>query len=312
MSAIDKGKLKFENRKFNITELVNSITNMYQNLTEKKGLTYICDITKIQNHILVGDSYRIRQILLNLLSNSLKFTETGTLKLTIEEEYLSDSKSIFIIAVSDTGCGMPESFIKNLYTEFSQADGSIARKYGGSGLGLSITKKLIDLMHGEISVESKVNVGTKFTVKIPLEIYFNQHEILGSIHSSEFVLNKENLKGISILSVEDNNINQMIIVQILKKYEINVITASNGQEAIDKMKQPNNVKLILMDVRMPIMDGLAATQQIRQFNTEIPIIALSANAFNEDIKKSYKVGMNYHLSKPIDTKKLLSTIQKFI
>lgn len=312
MSAIEKGKLKFEAKRFNIIELVNSITNMYQNLAEKKGLLFICTITNVKNNILIGDSYRIRQILLNLLSNSLKFTETGTVELHIEEHPISALKSMFFITVIDSGCGMPDTFLKSLYTEFSQADRSIARKYGGSGLGLSITKKIVELMNGTISVESEVTVGSKFTVRVPLEINSTQKEILPTLDLNTFIINEKLLKETSILSVEDNNINQLIIVQLLKKYKMNVITASNGQEAIDKMKQPNNIKLILMDIRMPIMDGLTATRAIRKFNTKVPIIALSANAFIEDTKKSYEAGMNYHLSKPIDKNKLLSTIQTYL
>jgi signal transduction histidine kinase/CheY-like chemotaxis protein len=311
MSAIEKGKFKLEYRRFSIIELITPIQTIYKNLAEKKNLQFLVTKSEIQNDFVFGDSYRIRQIILNLLSNSLKFTQKGTLKLEISEKPLSKNQTNLTIIVSDTGCGMTPSYLSNLYKEFNQADTSIARKYGGSGLGLSITKKLVDLMHGQIAVESQINKGTSFTVKIPLEIYTDQKDTAKPIKQI-FTFNEKEFKNYHILSVEDNALNQMITTTILQKYGIIVTPAENGQQALEIIKKDNSIQLILMDIRMPIMDGLTATRAIREFNTTIPIISLSANAFEEDIKEAYAAGMNFHLSKPISQDSLLQAIQNYI
>jgi len=170
---------------------------------------------------------------------------------------------------------------------------------------------LIDLMHGEITVESQINKGTSFFVEIPLEIYTDQKETAKQT-KQPFTINEEAFKNFQILSVEDNTLNQMITTTILQKYGITVTQAENGQQALDIMKNENSIQLILMDIRMPIMDGLTATRAIREFNTTIPIISLSANAFEEDIKEAYSAGMNHYLSKPIDKESLFQAIQNYI
>jgi CheY-like chemotaxis protein/anti-sigma regulatory factor (Ser/Thr protein kinase) len=406
-------------------------------LADKKGLNFKVILENVPHEEFIGDPYRIRQILLNLLSNALKFTDTGSISLTLNEE-ICDEKTIHLIfIIRDTGCGIKQSSIERLFEEFEQADASVARVHGGSGLGLAIVKRLVDALHGTIVVSSHPDKGSQFTVTLPVLLSQNEeHSILSCesqtalivdeeaeslrslthlcdmmhISSTSFTTAKNALAyvkdhphefslcllqrtlpdmtahafvaqirkiclnaplifvmsngldgvqtqdnpsvsayiqkplfasdlyqllshtclsdvpesvptktkrydGCKILSVEDNKMNQLIITKILEMLGIEVFVASNGIEAVHFMKnnaEKDAIDLIFMDERMPLMDGITATKKIRALHIDIPIIALSANAFKKDVERSLQSGMNAHLAKPLDKKRLYEILETYL
>ncbi len=303
-SKIEAGKLEIHKINFNIKELLLHIKNIVMIKADEKGLSFDINCDCLGSHIYFGDDLRISQVLLNLIGNAIKFTKVGNINIQIKE--LSNNQMRFI--VSDTGIGLSKEQINKLFQSFTQADGSTTRKYGGTGLGLSISKQLVELMDGKIWIESEENIGSKFIFDIELE--------KGNIAK---IIKKENidisqlaiLKGSKILLVEDNLINQEIVSGLLETSGINIDIASNGQEAVDVFNK-NKYELILMDLQMPIMGGIEATKIIREINTKIPIIALTANAMKEDIEETKLAGMNEHLNKPIDVEILYETLLKYI
>jgi signal transduction histidine kinase/CheY-like chemotaxis protein/HPt (histidine-containing phosphotransfer) domain-containing protein len=303
-SKIEAGKLTIDKVNFDLQELLLDIENMFTIKAEEKGLKlkFECDCSV--NSFYYGDSLRIKQILINLIGNALKFTESGFI--TIKILHLENHNTRFI--VQDSGIGISQQQQDKLFHSFTQADGSTTRKYGGTGLGLSISKQLVELMDGKIWVESNLGSGSKFIFELYLP--------LGEVHKSsqQESISQERLstlKGSSLLLVEDNEINQEIILGFLENSGIQIDIASNGKESLE-MFQENNYELILMDLQMPIMGGLEATQIIRETDKELPIIALTANAMREDIEKTQAVGMNEHLSKPVSAEELYAVLLKYI
>lgn len=418
--------------------MIYSVTNIYYQQCRDKGIDLKFNIGKIEYESLVGDSYRIRQVLLNFLSNSVKFTERGgTIEVFLDEEVRRDS-IILTFSVSDNGCGMDEDLQKRLFHKFEQQNATTVSKYGGSGLGLSICHKLVELMEGEISVESQKGIGTAFTVQIPLKkgsspidialndikglkvlivdedeitckylssVFFKWHinndyctssnsaiekvknnrsyslyiidmkmpkingvELITELRNitkvdstiiimsgydiDEKILISKNidlkrfvrkpvfstelyytiigdwgrdaieqdsdnirLENINVLLVEDNKMNQLIASRIIEKKGAVVDTCNNGQEAV-KIIQEKKVlyDVVLMDIQMPIMNGYEATRIIRSIDDEyaknILIYAMTANSFNSDVQKASDIGMNGHISKPIDTKTLFKILDK--
>ncbi len=310
ISKIEAGKLTINKINFSMNEVVNYIRNSMEFKADEKHLELNIYHDE-KSHICYGDSLRISQILINLIGNAIKFTSIGKVELTIE--YLKDDRVKFYI--KDTGIGISLKQQKKLFESFSQADGTITRKYGGSGLGLAISKELIQLMNGEIGVNSTIGIGSEFIFEIDLPkgdeiniIHFNKKEDTNLLNEKIITL-----KDTNILLVEDNSINQEIILNLLNKSGINIDLAINGQEAVNKYRaNKTKYKLILMDLQMPIMDGISATKIIREDNKNIPIIALTANAMKEDIEKTKQAKMNEHLTKPIDVEKLYKVLLKYI
>lgn len=307
-SKIEAGKLNIDTIDFDLKKLITNVVSLIEFKTKEKGL--VIDIVygkNIEQH-LHGDSLRISQILLNLISNAVKFTQKGSIKI----EILSRD-TLFTFNVIDTGIGMTSLQKKNLFQSFSQADGSTTRKYGGTGLGLSISKQLVELMGGTIKCVSKEGQGSTFSFELTL--IKAKDEMLLENKETPKLESINSLKGSQILLVEDNTINQEIIIGLLEKSGIEIDIASNGKEAVELFRN-NSLKyeLILMDLQMPIMDGFEATREIRKIviGEDIPIIALTANAMREDIEKTQKVGMNEHLNKPIEIEKLFATLLKYI
>ncbi len=437
MSAIEKGKLKIDNVDFNIKRIIYSVSDIYYNLAQKKGLDFEVLLSNIEEEELIGDGHRINQILLNLLSNALKFTNNGKITVRLSEKKIDKKHVELFIEVQDTGCGMTEEMQGRLFQQFEQADASVAKYHGGSGLGLSITKYLVEAMNGSIDVKSDFGSGTVFKVRLPIEVSELTEEVILDItnqkafivdddsstceyiskifdswkvenisftssisaleylrkHPSEYTIfildykipeidgvelsteinklnkkamiimlsgynigevkkkglkhinsylqkpifksdlynnivnklstyktvvkDKENIDftGKTVLSVEDNQINQLIITKMLESFGIETILAKDGLEALEFMRtNPDREKIamIFMDIRMPILNGLDTTKRIRQFNKNIPIIALSANAFEEDVRESLKAGMNNHLAKPVNRAKLTNVLKKYL
>jgi len=303
-SKAEAGKLHIEKIDFLMTKVIKDLKNIINLKIKEKGLTFNFSCDNKSEKVFFGDPLRLGQILINLTNNAIKFTEHGSV--SIEVNLLENDRVRFSIV--DTGIGIKKEKISTLFEAFTQADGSTTRKYGGSGLGLSISKQLIELMNGELWVESEVGVGSKFIFEIELP--------KGDINNIAIKENRDletitSLSGSQILLVEDNIINQEIIIGLLESSGIKIDIANNGKEAV-LLYESNSYELILMDLQMPIMDGYEATKIIREKDKEIPIIALTANAMKEDSQRTKNAGMNEHLNKPLDVEKLYETLLKYI
>ena len=310
LSKIEAGKLELENIEFQLHKVIDSSISLLQFKMEEKNLTFKLDYDQNISTLYYGDSLRLSQILNNLLSNAVKFTDSGYISLSIHKV----AKNRFQFRVSDTGKGLTPKEQKNIFQAFSQADGSTTRNYGGTGLGLTISKQLVEMMNGKIWVESILGKGSSFIFEIELI------ELVDNLPTepSVMIIEEENplekdinaLIGKRILVAEDNFINQEIILGLLEDSSLKIDIAENGEEAIELHKK-NCYNLILMDIQMPILDGYSAAKEIRKIDKDIPIIAITASAMKEDIAMSKKVGMNDHLNKPIDVTKLYEIILRY-
>ena len=302
-SRIEAEKMDIECIPFSLPEVIENIRILLLPRMQEKGLALRLDIDPSLPGVVLGDGLRLSQVLLNLLGNSVKFTSSGNVTLTMRGELQPDNALNLHCRVSDTGIGMHPEQLENLFSPFTQADASITRQFGGTGLGLSISKALVGLMGGRISVESSPGIGSAFS--------FNIHLQLPSVADASVVATTatgENLDltGRQLLLVEDNEINQEIAVALLENMGASVDVANNGVEGIQRFMQ-KDYDLILMDIRMPEMDGHTATLSIRnsgKHDADIPIIAMTANAMIEDRKACSDAGMNGHISKPIAVKQL--------
>ncbi len=308
LSKIDAGKMILEERPFKLDKLIDEVRSIVIEMVKSKKL-YI-DIEKINcPDILIGDSNRIRQILINLLSNSVKFTDTGGISLVISMVDRFDQYVMMSFKVKDTGIGMTEEQQKRLFLEFEQADSSTTRLYGGTGLGLSISKKLSELMKGTLKVESKLNEGSEFILTIPMEADEDESTLKTIDLEESFEMKPK--QGSKILLAEDNFLSQKLAHRILTNMGMDVTVANNGKIAVDLVKS-NPFDLVILDIQMPVMDGIEAAKQIRTFNKETPILAMTANAFSEDKALCIAAGMNDYISKPIDPKSLSRALASWI
>ena len=310
-SKIDAGKLELEEKGFNLVDLLLRLDTVLNQSASKKGLLLTLKMSADAPSIITGDQFRLNQILTNLLSNALKFTDNGRVTLNIDLKQKIDAQhAVLAFSVSDTGIGMSKEEIQKLFSPFTQADTSTTRKYGGTGLGLSISKRIVEAMRSELKVESQKHVGSIFSFDLEVKVESWDKTDFTLIQSEqEKVLD---FNGINILLVEDNEINQEVASMILKRVGINVEIANNGREAVDKyLSDKDKYHLVLMDLQMPIMSGYEAAKILREHNKEIPIIALSAAAMTQDRQKVLDAGMNDHLGKPIDTNKLYETIARY-
>ncbi len=304
-SKIEAGKLTIEKVDFDITKLIDNIMNLVELKAQEKGLELRVSFEKNMQKIFFGDDLKISQIITNLLGNAIKFTSSGKVELTVSAK----SNNVVRFTIKDTGIGLTKEQQNRLFQAFMQADGSTTRRYGGTGLGLSISKQLVKLMNGKIWIESELGVGSNFIFEIPLlkgdERKINMNKATSKEISSLFAS--------TILLVEDNKINQETIIGLLENSGIKIDIANNGKEAINLYNNnPKKYELILMDLQMPIMGGIEATKFVRQKDKDIPIIALSANAMEEDIASTKAAGMNEHLHKPIEVEKLYAVLLKYI
>ncbi|OHE08956.1 MAG: hypothetical protein A2513_02970 [Sulfurimonas sp. RIFOXYD12_FULL_33_39] len=311
-SKIEAGKLELEHKNFRLEDVMEQLKFMFLESAIKKSLSTHCEIKDDVPILVVGDELRITQVLSNLISNAIKFTHEGEVSLDIKlKEKLDDKRAVISFCVSDTGIGINEEQLKKLFTPFTQADTSTTRKYGGTGLGLTISKKIIETMHGELSAKSQEGAGSTFSFDLEFEVAFWEKLDFDTITQKE-IKKLPNFGGIKALLVEDNLINQEVASMMLKRVAIEVDIANNGQEAVEKyFENPSCYDLILMDLQMPVMSGYKAAKLIREHDKKIPIIALTAAAMIEDKQKATDAGMNDHLSKPIDMSKLYKTIAKF-
>ncbi len=314
-TKLQSGKLKLEAIGFRPNEFVRDVITFVQPLAREKQIEIKCDIKTDDELILLGDPFRLRQILLNLISNSIKFTESGSISVQLSQVMKSSHFTNIRLEVTDSGIGMKKEQLKKVFREFEQAEVSTSRNYGGTGLGLSIVSMLVKLHEGKIDIISSPNKGTTVSAEISYPLGTEAEIELYEKVEKESDSNLTLPDGLKILIVDDEEYNRKLLSTILKKYPVSYTEAVNGVEAIMEVKR-NNYDLILMDARMPKMDGIEATKRIRNLNgnskNSIPIIALTA-AVTEDNKKEYKfAGMNGCLAKPFKEKELLEEIKKVV
>ena len=311
VSSIESGKLKFERIGFNLEDLVSTLETTFSVQARQKNLQLIFELEPETKRIFFGDPARLNQMLINLLGNALKFTAAGTVSLKVSVKEKHGKKYYLRFEVRDTGIGIAKDKITHLFERFSQADSSVTRKFGGTGLGLTIVKQLAELQHGSVEVKSLEGVGSVFSLIIPYDS--GKMDARAKTGLGQLPQPEKNLKNLSILLAEDNDINQLYATSILKSWGIDFEIAENGAVAIEKLKT-RHFNLVLMDIQMPVMDGFEATRQIRSGvvpNWHIPIIALTANATHNIIEQCKKSGMNDHLPKPFSPAELLDLLRRY-
>lgn len=304
LSKIEAGKLSIEKAEFDLFKVVENAINLIRDAADKKGLKLVVNYEKGMGHIYLGDALRVSQIITNLVANAVKFTDKGEVSIALSRV----KRDRVRVEVKDTGIGLTQEEQKRLFQSFSQADGSTTRKYGGTGLGLSISRQLVELMGGKIWVESIKGEGSCFIFEIAL---LEAKELKKELKHSCSISDITTLSGSSILLAEDDVINQEIVTGFLAGSGIVLDIVDNGQDAV-ALFRTNRYDLILMDNKMPIMDGITATKIIRKEDKNIPIIAFTASAMQEDMEKTKVAGMNEHLNKPLVAKKLYEMLLKYI
>jgi signal transduction histidine kinase/CheY-like chemotaxis protein/HPt (histidine-containing phosphotransfer) domain-containing protein len=298
-SKLDSGQMKIEKTPFDISKLLEETADSFRSEIDIKGLKLYLNIdNQLINRQIMGDPYRIRQILNNLIGNALKFTHEGsiTIRIALEKENLLN------LTIRDTGIGIPAEKIKLIFEKFAQADTSTTRKYGGTGLGLTIVKKLVGLMKGKIIVKSKVNEGTSFMVSIPTSLV-KPKSVKAEVPPIEY----HDLSNITCLITDDDNYNLMLLEKSLKDYYIKVFSVTSGKEALEYIGQIT-FDLIILDLQMPEMDGYETAMKLRARDFNKPILALSAFVNNEVLKKCKESGIDQVISKPFNEKELIMTI----
>lgn len=307
-SKIESGKMTIERVGFNLTNLVDNTIKILHHKAEEKNLLINSYFSPEIESVLIGDPHRVNQVLMNLLGNSIKFTETGEINVVCDVLPAEANVQKIHFSVTDTGVGMNEDFLAHIFDKFTQEDESITRKYGGTGLGMSITKQLIGLMGGNIEVESQKNVGTKISFVISFPI--GSQEDLPSVWNT--TIDSQVLKGKKILLVEDNYMNRVLAETILGQYGATLTSAENGAIAIEQLER-SIFDLILMDVQMPVKNGIETTLYIRdKIDKNIPIIALTANALKKEQERCLSCGMNDYISKPFDEDELIHLIAQWL
>lgn len=307
-SKIQAGKIELEEIPFNLRELVSIIMNSQTVRASEKSLIMECRFDEGIYPGLLGDPFRLNQILLNLLNNAVKFTEKGSILLTCKLIDESPSSNTIYFEVKDTGQGIAHDKMEQIFASFQQGDPSITRKYGGTGLGLTITKELVRLFGATIEMQSEVGVGTSFFFTIT----FSKSEKPVDDPKKKNPIDKNLLRGKRVLLVEDNEFNRLVAISLLEQWNVTIETAVNGKIALD-MLQERTYDVILMDIQMPVMDGLEATEIIReQMHLKIPIIALTANALKSDKDRYLACGMNEYISKPFNPVELFHCLARIL
>ncbi|MDP8982729.1 MAG: ATP-binding protein [Acidobacteriota bacterium] len=312
LSKIEAGKMVLERVPFSIRAMVEDCVRGQQPNAARQGDTLELEIAPEVPSQIVGDPLRIRQILSNLLNNAVKFTERGSVRVKLDSRVTGADTLSLELTVVDTGTGIPADKLPFIFDKFTQADGSVSRKYGGTGLGLAITKSLVEMHGGKIRLESQLDQGTTFYVTLnaqtagpevvpaPVREPAPRAESAGTDHPAR------------ILIVEDNAVNQKVVMTVLRKRGFAIEVASHGQEAMEALEREQDFNLILMDVQMPVMDGLEATRLIRQDARwkHIPIVAMTAHAMNGDRERCLAAGMDAYISKPVHPSQLLAIVDQ--
>lgn len=302
-SKIESNQLQLEKASFSLTEVLDSITYDLDSLVSEKRIGFTVNKDESYNEYWIGDLVRVKQIILNLSSNAVKFTEKGSVKINASSKVFKGKEAIYLEVV-DSGIGMSKEVTEHIFERFTQADSSTTRKYGGTGLGMSITISLVKMMGGEIDIQSKQGLGTTVTIKLPLP---KANNIADKAPKKSF--KAPNLKGKKILIAEDNNINQVLIKAMMAKTNADITIVENGLLAFEAV-QLELFDLVFMDIHMPVMDGIEANQQIKTILPNLPIIALTANVMDKDVKHYYQQGFIFHVPKPIDINELYGTLRR--
>lgn len=302
LSKIEAGKLSFEEKDFNLSELFSSLEGMFRAKISEKGLNLDSEIEREVPEVIIGDPGRLNQVLINLISNAIKFTERGSVRFSAQVLSSKDDAYRLRFEVRDSGIGIPEDKLQNIFDSFTQASSSTTRKYGGTGLGLTICKRIVELQDGKIGVESHENKGSMFFFELP----FQKAQAVSSQEDSQSDEGQHSDRDLSqyrILLAEDNRLNQVLARKVLQSLGFVSDLAVNGQEVL-KMLEVNPYDLILMDIQMPELDGLAATRIIREEGDpawkDIPIMAMTAHAIAEEVERCHNAGMNDFISKPFN------------
>jgi PAS domain S-box-containing protein len=311
LASIESGKLKFEKIGFNLNDLLHSLIETFGVQASEKGIKLAYSLTREANKIYIGDPVRLNQILINLISNALKFTHHGFIQISIRVEKTKGKVYVLHFDIADTGIGIPRSKLQTIFESFSQADASVTRKYGGTGLGLTIVKQLLELQNGSIGVVSQENEGSTFSFTIEYQVgeieFFDETKLYKPKNNNQ-------LQNVSILLVEDNDINRLYASSILKMWGCHFETAENGVVALEKIRN-NAFDIILMDIQMPVMDGFETTKAIRHGDAKhsrVPIIALTANATQKDFENCIAAGMNDCITKPFTQEDLFQALTKYL
>ena len=322
MSRIEAGKVELENRPFSLRQLGDKLYDMFAKELDERGIHYSVDFEEVTADYVIGDELRISQIIINFLSNAVKFTKEGEITVTFRQMLERDGMLDLMICVHDTGIGMKSEFINRIFRPFEQEGIETAKQYGGTGLGMAITDQLVRLMGGEIIVKSAPGKGSDFSVFLHIPEAEKPAEVMDADakNAEPQGVNEEStaFQGRRILLAEDNEVNAMIAEEILGEMGAEVEAVENGQKAVDYFKShpENYYDFILMDVQMPVMNGRDAARTIRKLHRPdaktIPIFALSADAFVEDERLSIESGMNGHYAKPVDFQALQKKVGMFL
>ena len=308
LSKIEAGFFELDEAPFDIEDIANDTCAVFASAAARKDLPFVLEIADDAKGSWRGDAGRIRQVLSNLLSNAVKFTERGEVRVQVRKENTAGSE-VLAISVSDTGIGVSEENLPKLFEKFIQADSTTTRRFGGTGLGLTISRHIVELMGGTIEVESRVGVGTSFLVRAPLA-WLGQR---GPRHDvADELATPADLSSLRVLAAEDNETNQLVLSTLVRSFGVDMVMVADGRQAVEAW-EAGNFDLILMDVQMPVLDGVAATQEIRAIErrTGRPhtrIIAVSANAMTHQVTDYLVAGMDGHVSKPIAIESLFSAL----
>ena len=313
MNELENGQAALQNEEFSLTDALDQVNAIIATLCAAKGLHYELSLPKAKDYLLFGDVTQVKEALLSVLSNAVKYTDPpGTVRFTAEVTPCDGGMQTCRFTVSDTGIGIDPEFLPRLFEAFSQEETGSTTRYGGSGLSLAVTRRMVELMGGTVEVQSQKNVGTVFTLTIPLRC------VRETSQPRQEEAEKITLEGKRILIVEDLPENAEIVADLLELEGAETERAENGQVAVEMMEKSADsyYDAILMDLRMPVMDGLEATRRIRALNRKdartVPIIALTANSFEADVRASLSAGMDAHLPKPADAEMLYDTLKEHI
>ena len=310
-SKIEAGMMRLESKAFSLRGLLQSLQTLFADRIQQKALKLTVEVANSIPDVFTGDAVRLTQIMVNLINNSIKFTNSGSIDINVNATKVNESVMDLSFSVKDTGIGIPPNKIETIFERFQQADEDITRKYGGTGLGLSIVKQLVELQNGRIGVKSAQNLGTEFIFTIPYTIandITENHRVKHITYDEP----RSNDNKVKILVAEDNAMNQSLIKHLLTGWNLAFHIVNNGTEALEEIQQ-NKYSLVLMDIQMPQMDGYTATQKIRNdLNSAIPIIAMTAHAMAGEREKCLSFGMNEYLSKPIREDELFQIINSVL
>ena len=312
MSRIESGKTKIMSEPMDVRVLVDNCSSIISGQLLNRKVDFIIEEIDIDYPHLFGDMLHLRQVMINIIGNAVKFTpDGGTIWFRIIQDVPRGDAVDITFEIEDTGMGMAPDFIPKIFEAFSQESEGSRTNYKGTGLGMAITKQFVDMMGGTINVESELEKGSKFTVTIPFKIDFDAKDV------KEEKVENADIDGVKILIVEDNALNLEIITELLEDEGAVISSVTDGKQAVEEFnsKPAGTYDLIFMDVMMPVMNGLDATRAIRALPREdaknIPIIAMTANAFDEDIKATHEAGMNEHLTKPVVLEDVFKVLSKY-